>query len=103
MSDDKRIDEYKSRYAAAAHAMQTGVSFKMQHDPGETTPKHLRVGVNSAMVDTSAMARLLIDKGLITELEYFKSLCEAMERERDLYQKWVNDRVGADGLKITLG
>ena len=51
-------------YLKAAHAMQSGVAFKMHTDPSETQPKHLRVGVNSAMVEQSAIAKLLIDKAL---------------------------------------
>lgn len=92
------------RYRAAAHAMQTGVAVKMEHDPsGETTAKHLRVGVNSAMVDTAALAELLVEKGIFTEDEYHAALARAMERERDLYQQWVNDHFdGPNGPQVTL-
>ena len=38
------------RYLDAAHAMQTGVAFTMHQDSSQTDPKHLRVGINSAMV-----------------------------------------------------
>jgi hypothetical protein len=75
----------RARYMAAAHAMQTGVAAKMQREPAETTPKHLRVGVNSAMVGNAALAKLLIEKGIFTEAEYFQAQADAMEAERDAY------------------
>lgn len=80
--------------------MQTGVEYKRQYDPSETTPKHLRVGVNSAMVDTATIAKLLIEKGIITEEEYFKTLADQMEEEAALYQAELTRRYG---LNITLG
>ena len=50
------------RYDAAAHAMQSGVAFEIGAGVSrETEPKHLRVGVNSAMVDSAALAALLIN------------------------------------------
>jgi hypothetical protein len=91
------------RYRAAVHAMQSGVATKMNYDPSETTPKHLRVGVNSAMVEHSALAHLLIDKGVITEQEYLSAIADGMERERDMYVAEIQDHFGSDGPKITLG
>lgn len=96
-------EEDLQRYLAAAHAMQSGVAAKMQIDPAETTPKHLRVGVNSAMVEHNALAKLLIDKGVISEAEYFTAQADAMEREKALYERWLNDHYGsATGTTIHL-
>lgn len=80
------------RYFAAAHAMQTGVALKMNFEPEDTGPKQLRVGVNTAMVEHSALAYLLMSKGIISRVEYFEALAQAMESERDKYQDWVNRR-----------
>lgn len=99
-STDESIEASYARYLAAAHAMQSGVASKMVFDPAETTPKHLRVGVNSAMSDHSALAKLLIEKGVITEEEYFSAIADAMEREKGLYEKTVSDHFGA---AVTLG
>lgn len=74
----------RQRYVAACHAMQSGVAFTMPSK--ETEPKHLRVGVNAAMCDTAAMARLLVDKGVITLEEYEKAIADEMEREVQRYQ-----------------
>lgn len=93
----------QERYVAAAHAMQTGVAYDMGTDPdpsrGATTPKHLRVGVNSALSDMGALARLLIGKGIITQDEYFEAVATAMEEEAQRYQKLISDRLGQ---KVTL-
>lgn len=88
MTDDHQ------RYLDAAHAMQTGVAMTMEYEPKETQPKHLRVGVNAAMVEHSALAGLLIAKGLITEEEYLAALAKGMEDEADKYQTRVRKYLG---------
>lgn len=95
------IDEKKERYAQLCHAMQTGVAFVMENDPSPTTPKHLRVGINSAMVDSAALARLLMSKGIITEDEYFDSLIQTMEEEVQRYREELSQYFG--GADIELG
>lgn len=86
------LEEDKRRYLAAAHAMQTGVAHKMHIDPDETSPKHLRTGVNSAMVGNGALVKLLIDLGVITEEGWFTVLADAMEEEKRLYEQELSDR-----------
>ncbi len=88
------------RYAAAAHAMQSGVGMELASDPTSGTPKHLRVGINSAMVENSALARVLMAKGLITQGEYLKALADAMEEEQTRYQDRLSQQFGR---KVTLG
>lgn len=84
----------QQRYLEAAHGMQAGVAAVMGlGDSSETTPKHLRVGINSAMCDHAALVRLLIAKGLFTEQEYAKEVADEMERERDRYEL----RISPDG------
>lgn len=85
----------QDRYLAAAHAMQSGVVAKMRIDPGETTPKHLRVGVNSSMVQNGALVKLLIEKGVFTEAEWFAALADAMEAEKALYEAWLTEHMGS--------
>jgi hypothetical protein len=70
----------------AAHAMQTGVKWEMETGSLDTTPKHLRTGVNSALVDCTAIARLLISKGIFTEDEYYTAVADEMEREVQRYR-----------------
>jgi len=91
-----------NRYLAAAHAMQSGVKMTQELDAEqrvvepETSPKHLRVGVNSAMADHGALVKLLIAKGLITEAEYVAAITEMMEIERDRYAAELSERLGAE-------
>jgi hypothetical protein len=89
------IEEDQARYVRAAHAMQSGVRLKMSRAgvpddeelwPGETSPKHLRVGVNAAMSDLGALVRLLISKGLFTQEEYTEAIADAMEDEQHSYE-----------------
>ena len=94
----------QERYVAASHAMQSGVAMDMTTDPnqksqGATTPKHLRVGINSAMVDASALAELLMAKGIITQAEYLEAIAAGMEREQARYEQILSRRTGS---KITL-
>lgn len=103
------VDEAKARYMAAAHAMQSGVAMAMNHDPSQTDPKHLKVGVNSSLVTTSSLVHLLISKGIITEAEYFIALADQMESERDDYAAQIEEHLakfrpddGGDPPKVTL-
>ena len=81
--------------------MQSGVAMKMNYDSSETTPKHLRVGVNSAMVETGALAKLLMEKGVFTEEEYYQALVEVMQNEVNLYREWLQQRL--NNVNIQLG
>jgi len=82
------LKEFQDRYDDACHAMQSGVAYTMAMKMNdETTPKHLRVGVNSAMVEHGALIDLLIKKGLMTELEYWEALATAMETEVRRYEQ----------------
>ena len=86
----------KQRYEIALHRMQSGVAFLLPRDPDETSPKHLRVGVNSAMVEHAALVRLLIAKGILTEEEFFRGLADAMEEEATRYEQRLQQEYGAN-------
>lgn len=96
----KSIDELRLKYHALCHAMQSGVAMKMNYEPGETTPKHLRVGVNSTMVETGALAKLLMEKGVFTENEYYQALVEGMQNEVRLYKEWLQQRLGNANIEL---
>lgn len=88
---EKKVSDVE-RYVAKAHAMQTGVKLKLMAElagamgeRAETSPKHLRVGVNSAMVETGALVKLLMAKGVFTEAEWYKTLADGMEAEVEKY------------------
>lgn len=94
------MQEHVERYYAAAHAMQSGVAQEQALGSDCGSPKHLRVGVNSAMVDVSALATLLMSKGIITADEYHQALCDAMEKEQRRYEEVLTKRMG---IPVTLG
>lgn len=85
-------DANTQRYLKALHAMQSGVKAEMELGLNDAhTPKHLRVGVNSAMVETGALLKLMLDKGVITEDEWCAALADAMEREVAEYEKRLSE------------
>jgi len=81
-------------YQSAQHAMQTGVNLMGQYEPGETRPKSLRVGINTALCDHAALACLLIEKGIITEGEYMAAITEEMNREVRRYEERIQRHLG---------
>lgn len=82
------------RYFGAAHAMQSGVAAVMEFDEKPTSPKHLRVGVNSAMVEHGALVGLLLKKGIITLEEYHKAIADGMEEEKRKYEQLLTNKYG---------
>lgn len=95
------LAEKRQKYLDLCHAMQSGVAAKLQRDNSDTTPKHLRTGVNSAMVDSAAVATLLMKKGIITEDEYYDALIERMQAEVTAYENWLNESYGVtDKIKL---
>lgn len=89
---------YWERYHLAARKMQSGVAHSMSLK-GEESPKHLRVGVNAALVQNSGLGALLINKGLITSEEYAKAMAEGMEMEVARYEAILTE---AMGMKVVL-
>lgn len=98
----EKIEKLVEQYKADAHAMQTGVAYMIEKGSGAESPKHLRVGVNSAMVDHAGLAMLLIKKGIITEEEYIEAIADKMREEKERYEREVNEAYGGGG-KIKLG
>jgi len=91
------MQEDIERYKAAIHAMQSGIAMEMNWNPKDTEPKHLRVGVNSALVDSGALQKLLIDKGIITEDELYSALADMAELEVKMYEERINEHYGTNG------
>ena len=94
--DKIKWDEGMKRVMAAAHAVQTGVKLEMQLegfsvlpqiDKSGQGPKHLRVGVNMAMCETSTLTRLLVEKGIFTWGEFASTYAEVVEEEKAKYEK----------------
>jgi hypothetical protein len=96
------LEQIQREYHELCHAMQSGVAMWMNYElpPKATDPKHLRVGVNSAMVDSAALASVLIAKGIITEREYYTALRDKMKAEVESYRKLISEHLG--GTTVTL-
>jgi hypothetical protein len=90
------LEQATARYLAATHATQSGVDMLMNFDEAENALGHLRLGTNSAMASCSAPGRLLIDRGFITEAQYFGLLADVMEAERDIYAGALMEYTGTD-------
>jgi hypothetical protein len=93
---------FAATYPRLAHAMQSGVAATIALNEqvaipgsrGDHTPKHLRVGVNMAMAEHSALSKLLCDKGVITEDEYRQALVDGLTREVAKYEKELSEKYG---------
>lgn len=94
------VEESTARYQRAIHAMQSGVKAEQDlvpptHEQSASSPKHLRVGVNAAMSSNGALAKLLIDKGILTEEELMSAVADSMEGEQETYEKRLSEAYGA--------
>ena len=87
------------RHLAASKKMQSGVAFEHGRD-GPESAKHLRVGINVALVDHGSLVALLLRKGIITEAEYLSAIADGMEAEVKRYEAKLTRETGA---KVTLG
>lgn len=86
--DERQILTLQQRYRDLVHAMQSGVKLDLmlRGDDQNQLNKHLRVGINVAMSDHAALTRILVSRGIISELEYHQALVDAMESEVKTYE-----------------
>lgn len=87
--------EQKEAYLALAHAIQSGVAHSLQHGSKEASPKHLRTGLNLAMVDIGALISLLVEKGVFTLDEFAEKQQELLEVEKGKYEKQLSAILGS--------
>lgn len=99
MTPDQKM-KLVARIDAAQHACMTGAGYYLAKEPKVAEPKHVRNGIDSAMVQHGALAALLIKKGLITEEEYLESLALGFEKEKAKYERELSEMYKT---KITLG
>lgn len=86
------IEEKWKRVHALEHAMQSGVAMEAHHGLSKAhEPKHLRTGVNYALVEVGAVIDLLVRKGLMTEDEVVDAVLAGMEREVEGYKKRLSE------------
>lgn len=95
-SRKKLLDEYKGEMGK----MQSGVMATHAYNATDGEPKHLRVGINAAMVNHDALVRLLIECGIINEYHYLTELVASAKREREGYEERLSKHYGS---KVVLG
>ena len=77
------------------HRMQSGIAFLEGRQEvfgerfAEIEPKHLRVGINMALLEGSALAALMFRKGLIEAEEYFDVIIEFLDMEVMSYSRRI--------------
>jgi hypothetical protein len=110
-TDEDRLHALQHDYADLIHAMQSGCEYGVGGMTGSPPvgpqaaldrwreQKHLRVGVNSVNVSIGALSKLLVAKGVITDLEYVQAVVDELrayvgELEAEISQTF--------GIKVTL-
>lgn len=88
----EKIEKANARYLRAAHRVQSAIA-AMPDDPGQT-PKHLRTGLDMRAADAGGLAKLLIDKGVFTLVEYHEAMAEAAEEEADEHERVLSEKYG---------
>lgn len=99
-SNEERLAELAERYGAAMHGVQTGIKILLETGDEFASPKHLRVGINSAMATDKGLANLLIAKGVFTEEEYVEAMAVAAEEELAFMTAEVRARLGNPNLNL---
>lgn len=86
---------------ALQHAMQTGVKLTLHRtlraDTDATVKrelKHLRVGINSALVETGALTKCLVDAGVITLADFMDARIELLQRDVESYEQKLGVKLG---------
>lgn len=102
MGSEQTVDELKAEYLDLLHAMQSGVRAEIEltepaaaHGTLSHSPKHLRVGINSALTQCSSLATLLIEKGVVTELEYWRAQVSGFRDEVARFEQKLSEQFGA--------
>jgi hypothetical protein len=96
MPNLERVQALRAEYERLTHAMQSGVGWLAGFEPEslEKSLKHLRVGINSAMVNQAATMDLLFRKGIVTEEEYYQALVDWMKKEVETYREEIKLHLG---------
>lgn len=97
MDDEERIRIATETYHAAGHAVQSGVEYEIGavgDAKAAATPKHLRTGINMAMSDHSALATLLMNRGIFTKAEYLEALLVSALAEKGRYETTLGEHYG---------
>lgn len=107
-TDTDRVQALQADYMDLLHAIQTGCEYGgggMQGLPPLgpqvaldrwAVQKHLRVGINSAINSAGGLCKLLIAKGVITELEYWTAVVDEFRAAIAHEEAALTQRLGAE-------
>lgn len=103
MNDEERLEAKRTLYAHLTHAVQSGVSWDQrtwkptpEDRVHNTEGKSLRTGLNVVLCSHSALATLLMEKGVISEEEYFDACNMQLAEEMKNYERKLSARIGKD-------
>lgn len=94
------LPELLAEHAALLHSMQSGVKYTIEYGLDDAhSPKHLRTGVNNALVSNGALVDILIQKGIFTEEEFMTAYNNVLRKEVASYEDALSKHLKT---KITL-
>jgi len=87
LTPEQRVELLYHESDRLLHAIQTGVKARIEYGlSNDSDPKHLRVGINNALIAQGALTDLLVKKGLITEEEFAQTYVEFLKKEVESYE-----------------
>ncbi len=93
---------FLEKVISLSHAIQTGIMHYFHLRPDASQPKHLRVGIYTAKAEHYGLARLLMEKGVITVEEYEAAILRSLEEEKERYEQDLTELMGGK-TRIKLG
>lgn len=94
---DEAVQEQVRRYLTAHEGMRQLIENRSLHDLTFTSSINTRTGLHTALAEHAGLVKLLIAKGVLTPLDYFTAIAEAMEDEVATLQDWQQRRYPPDG------
>lgn len=88
--EDPQLQPLRNRYQTLLHGLQQAVAEEVS-DP---RLQPFRIGLNTCMSDNQGLAQLLINKGVITEVEYLQAIADELEQLVHAYEQQVLKRTG---------
>lgn len=93
------------RYEKAMAGLKQGINILFQEQPsqrvsGEGSPKELRYEDIRRMISNSALAKLLIEAGIIKETDYLNYCADAAEAEMENFEVRLSKILGGRSVKL---
>lgn len=80
------------------HGIQTGIRYKYETSEKDESLdrrlKHIRVGVDNALIQTDTLMQLLVKKGVFTDIEWLEEYLQAVNFKLNQYKKELSEALG---------